>query len=163
MFSSYVFLLFLFFPLPVIMAGITKSAVVAKRPSKNVASRKAHKVSRATAKREAKSSHASSNGAKRQHRWRPGTVALREVRKYQNSTSMLIQRAPFRRLVREIVTTFKDTIRMSSSALEAIQEATESYVVNVLGDANLCTIHAKRVTLFPKDLQLAMRLRGERA
>ncbi|KPA82691.1 putative histone H3 variant [Leptomonas pyrrhocoris] len=144
------------------MAGITRAAVVAKRPSKNVASRKMHKASRATAKKEAKSPRASANGAKRQHRWRPGTVALREVRKYQHSTDALIQRAPFRRLVREIVTTFKDTIRMSSSALEAIQEATESYVVNVLGDANLCTIHAKRVTLFPKDLQLALRLRGDR-
>jgi histone H3 len=156
--------LFLYFISVILtMAGITKSAVVAKRPSKNVASRKSHKASRAIAKKEARSPRASASGTKRQHRWRPGTVALREVRKYQSTTDMLIQRAPFRRLVREIVTTFKDTIRMSSSALEAIQEATESYIVSVLGDANLCTIHAKRVTLFPKDLQLAMRLRGERA
>lgn len=144
------------------MAGITKSAVMAKRPSKNVASRKSNKAGRAIAKKEVSSQRASGNGTKRQHRWRPGTVALREVRKYQQSTDMLIQRAPFRRLVREIVSTFKDTIRMSSSALEAIQEATEGYIVNVLNDANLCTIHAKRVTLFTKDLHLALRLRGDR-
>ncbi|KAK7195672.1 histone H3 variant [Novymonas esmeraldas] len=145
------------------MAGLTKSAVVAKRPSKSVASRKANKASRAIAKKESKASRASSTGAKRQHRWRPGTVALREVRKYQHSTDMLIARAPFRRLVKEIVSTVKDTIRMRSSAVEAIQVATEGYIVNVLGDANLCTIHAKRVTLYPKDLQLALRLRGDRA
>lgn len=145
------------------MAGATKSALVAKRPSKSVASRKSTKASRAIAKKESKAPHTSQGGAKRQHRWRPGTVALREVRKYQHTTELLIARAPFRRLVKEIVETFKDTMRMRSSALEAIHEATEAYIVGVLGDANLCTIHAKRVTLYPKDLQLAMRLRGDRA
>lgn len=140
------------------MAGITKQ-VVTKRPSKSVASRKANKRGRAAAKAASK---APVTGAKKQHRWRPGTVALREVRRFQNSTDLLIARAPFRRLVREIVANLKDSIRMRSTALDAIQEATESYLTNVLGDANLCTIHAKRVTLFPKDLQLALRLRGER-
>lgn len=146
------------------MAGITKAKVVTKRPSKSVASRKMHKVSRAAAKKEAKTTPPLSGGkgTKRRQRWRPGTVALREVRKYQTSTDFLIARAPFRRLVRETVSTLKDTIRMRSTALEAIQDATESYIVSVLNDANLCTIHAKRVTLFPKDLQLALRLRGDR-
>ncbi|CCW71552.1 unnamed protein product [Phytomonas sp. Hart1] len=141
------------------MAGITK-AVLSKHPSKSVASRRIHKEGRITAKKESKSI---TSGTKRQHRWRPGTVALREVRRYQASTDFLISRAPFRRLVREIVANLKDSVRMRSSALEAVQEATESYIVNLLNDANLCTIHAKRVTLFPKDLQLALRLRGDRA
>ncbi|AIN97402.1 histone H3 variant, putative [Leishmania panamensis] len=145
------------------MAGVTKSAVAAKRPSKSVASRKANRMSRKMAKRQVKEQHAGAAGTKRQHRWRPGTVALREVRKYQHSTEMLISRAPFRRLVKEVMSTIKDTMRMRSSALEAIQEATECYIVSLLGDANLCTIHAKRVTLYPRDLQLAMRLRGDRA
>ncbi|CBZ25736.1 putative histone H3 variant [Leishmania mexicana MHOM/GT/2001/U1103] len=144
------------------MAGITKATVVASHPKKNVASRKMNKKSRSMAKKEAKAMRGGPSGKKYRHRWRPGTVALREVRKYQRSTEMLIARTPFRRLVKEIMSTFKDTMHMRHSAMEAIQEATESYVVSVLGDANLCTIHAKRVTLYPKDLQLALRLRGER-
>ncbi|CAG9572750.1 putative histone H3 variant [Leishmania major strain Friedlin] len=143
------------------MAGITKAAVVASHPKKNVASRKMNKKSRSIAKKEAKAMRADSAGAK-SRRWRPGTVALREVRKYQRSTELLIARTPFRRLVKEIMSTFKDTMHMRHSALEAMQDATESYLVSLLCDANLCTIHAKRVTLYPKDLQLALRLRGER-
>lgn len=133
-----------------------KTSLVPKKPSKKVASRKIQKEGRISAKKE------SIDGARKVRRWHPGTVALREVRKYQNSTEMLIPRAPFRRLVREIVLNLKDSIRIRSSALDALQEATEAYITSVLGDANLCTIHAKRVTLFPKDLQLALRLRGER-
>ncbi|GET87950.1 histone h3 [Leishmania tarentolae] len=144
------------------MAGITKVAVVANRPKKNVASRKMNKKSRSIAKKEAKSMRGTSSGGAHRRHWRPGTVALREVRKYQRSTELLIARTPFRRLVKEIMSTFKDTMHIRHSAMEAIQEATESYVVGLLGDANLCTIHAKRVTLYPKDLQLALRLRGER-
>lgn len=128
----------------------------AQQPSKKVASRKIQREGRITAKKE------SSEGLRKVRRWHPGTVALREVRKYQNSTDLLIARAPFRRLVREICMNLKDSIRIQSSALDAIQEATESYITGVLTDANLCTIHAKRVTLFSKDLHLALRLRGER-
>lgn len=141
------------------MARLTKSAVIAKRPSKSLASRRLHKESRSAAKKVS----SIRSGTMRSRRWRPGTVALREIRKYQSTTDVLIARAPFRRLVKEIVSNLKESIRMQSSALEAVQEATEGYIVNLLCDANLCTIHAKRVTLFPKDLQLAIRLRGERA
>lgn len=141
------------------MAGITKKVAV-RRQGKNVASRKIHKEGRITAKQEGQGR---SPAEKRQHRWRPGTVALREVRRFQKSTELLIQRAPFRRLVREIMSSLKDGMRVRSSALEAIQDASENYIVGVLNDANLCTIHAKRVTLFPKDLSLALRLRGEHA
>lgn len=131
--------------------------VSSKKPSKQVASRKIHREGRVTAKKEASSSLSTKS-----RRWHPGTVALREVRRYQNSTDLLIPRAPFRRLVREVMLNMKDSIRIRSSALDAMQEATESYITSVLSDANLCTIHARRVTLFPKDLQLALRLRGER-
>ncbi|KAG5480549.1 hypothetical protein LSCM1_06253 [Leishmania martiniquensis] len=144
------------------MAGITKATTALKRPRKSTASRKMNKRSRAMAKKEAKSQHAGASGVKHRHRWRPGTVALREVRKYQHSTCMLIPRTPFYRLVKETMCTFKDTMRMCRSAVDAIHEAAESYMVSLLADANLCTIHAKRVTVFTKDLQLAMRLRGDR-
>jgi histone H3 len=101
-------------------------------------------------------------GVKRSHRWRPGTVALREIRKYQKGTELLIQKAPFQRLVRELATLQKEGLRFQSSAVAAIQEATESYVISLLADTNLCAIHTRRVTIQPKDVQLALRLRGDR-
>eukprot|EP00388_Colpodella_angusta_P046837 GDKK01070766.1.p2 GENE.GDKK01070766.1~~GDKK01070766.1.p2 ORF type:complete len:109 (-),score=26.67 GDKK01070766.1:161-487(-) len=101
-------------------------------------------------------------GAKRAHRWRPGTVALREIRKYQKGTELLIRKAPFQRLVRELATSQKEGLRFQSSAVLAIQEATESYMISLLADTNLLAIHAQRVTIFPRDVKLARRLRGER-
>ena len=101
-------------------------------------------------------------GVKKSHRWRPGTVALREIRKFQRSTELLIQKAPFQRLVRELAQQQKEGLRFQSSAVQAIQEATESYVISLLADTNLCAIHTRRVTIQPKDVQLALRLRGER-
>lgn len=96
-------------------------------------------------------------------RYRPGTVALREIRKYQKSTELLIRKAPFQRLVREIVQGLKGDFRLQSTALMALQEAAEAYLVGLFEDTNLCAIHAKRVTIMPKDIQLARRIRGERA
>ena len=101
-------------------------------------------------------------GAKRQHRWRPGTVALREIKKFQKSTDLLIRKAPFQRLIRELAEKQKSGLKWQSAACAAMQEATESYVVSLLSDTNLCAIQAKRVTIMPKDIQLAKRLRGER-
>ena len=101
-------------------------------------------------------------GIKKPHRYRPGTVALRDIRKYQKSTELLIKKAPFQRLVREVAYEFKPELRFQASALEALQEATESYAVRLFEDTNLCAIHAKRVTINPKDMQLARRIRGER-
>ena len=89
-------------------------------------------------------------------------MALREIRKYQKSTEMLIRRLPFARLVREIAMDFLKDIRFQSSALMALQECTEAYMVGLFEDSNLCAIHSKRVTLMPKDIQLARRIRGER-
>ena len=127
-------------------------------------------------------------------------MALREIRKYQKSTELLIRRAdipllslywatstssalqrhrihpgqaltpspvrrklPFQRLVREIAQDFKTDLRFQSSAVLALQEAAEAYLVGLFEDTNLAAIHAKRVTIMPKDIQLARRIRGERA
>ena len=104
-----------------------------------------------------------SEGAKRKIRFRPGTVALREIRRYQKSTDLLLKKAPFQRLVREIAQDYKSDLRFQGSAIMALQEATEAYIVSLFEDTNLCAIHAKRVTIMPKDIQLARRIRGERS
>ena len=101
------------------------------------------------------------SGVRRPYRYRPGTVALREIRKYQKSTNTLIRKLPFQRLVKEIASGFKSDLRFQSHAVSAIQESAESYLVGVFEDSNLCAIHGKRVTVMPKDLQLARRIRGE--
>lgn len=105
---------------------------------------------------------AATGGVKKPHRFRPGTVALREIRRYQKSTELLIRKLPFQRLVREIAQDFKTDLRFQSSAVLALQEASEAYLVSLFEDTNLAAIHAKRVTIQPKDLALARRLRGER-
>uniref|UniRef100_A0A1I7Z6S2 Histone domain-containing protein n=1 Tax=Steinernema glaseri TaxID=37863 RepID=A0A1I7Z6S2_9BILA len=99
-------------------------------------------------------------GVKKPHRYRPGTVALREIRKYQKSTELLIRKLPFQRVVREIAQDFKTDLRFQSSAVLALQEAAEAYLVGIFEDTNLCAIHAKRVTIMPRDVQLARRIRG---
>eukprot|EP01087_Luapelamoeba_hula_P017421 TRINITY_DN548_c0_g1_i1.p1 TRINITY_DN548_c0_g1~~TRINITY_DN548_c0_g1_i1.p1 ORF type:complete len:144 (+),score=21.20 TRINITY_DN548_c0_g1_i1:37-468(+) len=102
-------------------------------------------------------------GVKKPHRFRPGTVALREIRRYQKSTELLLRKLPFQRLVREIAQDYKTDLRFQSAAVAALQEAAEAYLVGLFEDTNLCAIHAKRVTIMPKDIQLARRIRGERA
>ena len=97
---------------------------------------------------------------KKKKRFRPGTAALREIRKYQKSTTPLIRKLPFQRLVREITDGIKTDMRFQSAALEALQEAAEAFMVGLFEDANLSAIHAKRVTIMPKDMQLARRIRG---
>ena len=99
---------------------------------------------------------------KKPHRFKPGTVALREIRKFQKSTDLLIRKLPFQRLVRDIAQQYKSDLRFQSQAVLALQEASESYLVGLFEDTNLCAIHAKRVTIMPKDMQLAKRIRGEK-
>lgn len=111
----------------------------------------------------ARKSAPASGIVKRPLRYRPGTVALREIRKYQKGTELLIRKLPFQRLVREVTQNYKSDIRFQSTALLAIQEAAEAYLVGLFEDTNLCAIHAKRVTIMPKDMQLARRIRGERS
>ncbi|KAI8807818.1 histone-fold-containing protein [Cladochytrium replicatum] len=100
------------------------------------------------------------------HRYRPGTVALREIRKYQKTTDLLLRKLPFARIVREISQEFafvyekNESLRWQATALMALQEAAESFMVHLFEDANLCAIHAKRVTIQQKDIQLARRIRG---
>ena len=100
---------------------------------------------------------------RKRQRYRSGTVALREIRRFQKSTELLIRRMPFQRLVREIAQTYSPYLRFQSGAVLVLQEAAEAYLVGLLEDSNLCTIHAKRVTIMPRDMQLARRIRGERA
>ncbi|CAO2623467.1 Histone H3.3 [Lemmus lemmus] len=90
-------------------------------------------------------------------------VKTRATRRYQKSTELLIRKLPFQRLVREIAQDFKTDLRFQSAAIGALQEASEAYLVGLFEDTNLCAIHAKRVTIMPKDIQLARRIRGERA
>ena len=109
-------------------------------------------------------------GVKKRHRYRPGTVALKQIRQYQKSTELLIRKLPFQRLVREIAGDRNiitsppcGKVRFQSAAIMALQEAAEAYLVGLFEDTNLCTIHAKRVTIMPKDIQLARRIHGKRA
>ena len=97
------------------------------------------------------------------HRYRAGTVALKDIRHFQGSTALLIRKLPFQRLVREIAQDFKTDLRFQSAAVLCLQEAAEAYLVRLFDDANLCAIHARRVTIMQKDIQLARRIRGERA
>ena len=121
------------------------------------------------ASKAARKSPPSFNPVKKPHRFRPGVVALREIRKYQKSSDLLIKKLPFQRLVREVaqdlhlqVPGIPKDLRFESHALMALQEASEAYLVGLFEDTNLCAIHAKRVTIMPRDIQLARRIRGER-
>ena len=137
-----------------------------KLPPAKMSSKKTKGVSKTT-KSKGKKLPASQQGQKGQqkkpHRYRPGTVALREIQRYQKSTELLIRKLPFQRLVRELAQDLgKTNVRFQSGAIMALQEASEAYLVGLLEDTNLCAVHAKRVTIMPKDIQLACRIRGER-
>ena len=93
-------------------------------------------------------------------RWRPGTVALREIRKYQKSTELLIRKLPFLRLVKEIAQRHKPDLRFQSTAVLALQEAAEDYLVKMFQQVNVCAIHGGRVTIKPKDILLWKRIHG---
>lgn len=121
-----------------------------KRPRKQLAEKAARKAAPAA------------GGVKKPHRYRPGTVALREIRRFQKSTELLIRKLPFQRLVREIAQDFKNDLRFQGAAVLAFQEAAEAHLVALFEDTNLCAIHAKRVTIMPKDVQLARRLNGSK-
>ena len=106
---------------------------------------------------------ASQQGTRKPCRYQLGTVALREIWQYQKSMELLIRKLPFQRLVREIAQDLsKMSIRFQSGAIITLQEALEAYLVGLLEDSNLCASHAKRVTIMPKDIQLARHIRGER-
>ncbi|XP_055426853.1 histone H3.1-like [Bubalus kerabau] len=129
----------------------TKQTTGGKAPRKQLATKATRKSALAT------------GGVKKPHQYRPGTVTLHEIRRYQKSTELLIRKLPFQRLVREIAQDFKTGLRFQSTAVIALQEACEAYLVGLFKDTNLCAIHAKRVTIMPRDIQLARCIRGERA
>ena len=123
-----------------------------------------HRVLDWTAEQKRKIHEARMQGRRiKPHRYRAGTVALKDIRHYQGSTALLIRKLPFQQVVREITQDIKTGLRFQSAALLCLQEATEAYLVSLLEDSNLCAIHARRVTIMPKDIQLARRIRGERA
>ena len=117
-----------------------------------------------------RSQKAPKGGVKKHYRYRPGTVALKQIRRYQKSTELLIRKLPFQPLVPEIASDSEviksplcGKVRFQSAAIMALQEAAEAYLVGLFEDSNLCAIHAKRVTIMRKDIQLARRIRGKRA
>ena len=101
----------------------------------------------------------------------PGMVALREIRRYQKSTKCLIKRSPFQKLMREISQEYRVCpdgpgtpsiqVRFQSTAIAALQEAAENFIVGLFEDVNLLVVHAKRVTVMPRDIRLALRIRGD--
>jgi histone H3 len=99
-------------------------------------------------------------GIKKPHRYRPGTVALREIRRYQKGAEPLLRKLPFQRLVREIAGWVKMDLRFESLALVALQEAAEAYLVGLFEDTNLMAIHAKRQTIKPSDMKTALAIRS---
>ena len=137
-----------------------KTAATKAAAAEAATTKQPHKMRK---KKETKVKIRGTGGIKRPHRFRPGTVALREIRRYQKSTDLLIRKLPFQRVVREIAANYSvhGPLRFQSAALMALQEATECYLVGLFEDSNLCAIHAKRVTIMPHDLHLARRLRGD--
>lgn len=112
-------------------------------------------------KREKLERHDDGEKPSKSKRFRPGDKWRNEVRKYQRSTDLLIRRLPFARLVREITTSVNSKdFRWTVDAMQALQEATEAYIVGLMEDGVLCSIHARRVTLMVRDVQLAQRIRG---
>ena len=153
---------------------ITGGSKPALNPGQRSGSIKAHLagLQKKTAAKAAKKSgmKAPKGGVKKRYRYRPGTVALKQIRQYQKSTELLIRKLPFQRLVREIAcdtdvipSPLCGKVRFQSAAIMALQEASEAYLVGLFEDSNLCAIHAKQVTIMPKDIQLARRIHGERA
>lgn len=109
----------------------------------------------------ARKSAPASGGPKKPHRFRPGTQALKQIRRLQKSTELLLRKLPFQRLVREIAQSRRADLRFQSQALVALQEASEAFLIGLFEDSLLCAVHAKRVTVMKKDMDLARRIRGK--
>jgi histone H3 len=95
---------------------------------------------------------------KKPHHFKPGTVALREIRRYQKSTELLIRKLPFQRLVKEIAQDFRTDLRFQASAVNALQEAGENYLVGYFENTQLAAIHAQRVTIQKSDMILVNKI-----
>ena len=143
----------------------------AQEELKKALAKKREEERKKAAARAAKSSgqKAPKGGVKKHYRYQPGTVALKQIRRYQKTTELLIRKLPFQRLVQEIASDDEvirsplcRKVRFQSAAIIALQEASEAYLVGLFEASNLCAIHANRVTIMPKDIQLARRIRRER-
>jgi len=110
----------------------------------------------------ARKSAPATGGVKKPHRYCPDTIVLRVIC-LQKLAELLIRKLPFQRLVSEITQDFKTDLSFQNSAVMALQEASEAYLVGLFKDTNLCAIHGKRVTIMPKDIQLARCIRVERS
>ena len=86
--------------------------------------------------------------------------ALKEIRKYQSSGKLLIRWLPFQRLFKEVAQGFRTDLKFQGMAIKVLQEAGETFLVGILEQANLCAVHAKQVTVMPKDIQMARHIRG---
>ena len=130
-----------------------------KAPTEQLATSSARSAARKAGVRKA----SGQAGVRKRNRYRPGTVALRQIRRYQKSTELLLRKEPFRRTVREIAEQElgKLNLRFAEGAMLALQEAAEAHLVELFENTNLCAIHAKRITIQPKDMQLARRIRGD--
>jgi histone H3 len=136
------------------MARIKKKAV---KEYGGKVPRKEHLIARTSGK----TVPISVSGVKKPKRFRPGTMALREIRRYQRSTELLIRKRPFQQLVREIAQSILPDLRFQTAAVAALHEAAEDYLVQLFEITNLVAIHAKRVTIMRKDMELALRIRGD--
>lgn len=142
------------FPYPMARTKQTaRKSTGGKAPRKQLSTKAARKTA----------SMGNSEAAKRPTRFRPGSVALKEIRKYQKSTECLIRKLPFTRFVRDIASKFKADARFGSSALACLQEALENFLTTLFEEAYRCAIHAKRVTLFSKDVTLVMKIKYAQA
>jgi histone H3 len=141
---------------PVIKVGVVVNTGKQRVSSKGGKTPRSRTVAAKAARRRA------TNAAPKK-RYRVGANALKEIRRYQKSVNLLICKKPFQRLVREIAQEYKTDLRFQTTAILALQEAAEAYIVGLFEDSNLCAIHAKRVTVMPKDMQLSRRIRGESA
>ena len=141
-----------------------KGKIAAQRDSK-LTSEKKEKLKNVKVKTISKPSKDNSQVAEKKERksfrFKAGTVALREIKKYQKSSDLLLPFAPFQRLVREICKGIDHDLRFQSQALIALQESAEAYLVGLFEDTQLCAIHANRVTVLKKDMELARRIRGD--
>jgi histone H3/H4 len=136
----------------------TRATKIGARARRSVSSRRAQQLEQPAVREQ-------QQPARRRHRFRPGSRALMEIRHFQRSTDLLLRKLPFRRLVME---TLQDhfarpghTYRWQSTALDAMQHAAETYLVELFEDAQLCACHAKRITIMRRDIQLARRIIGE--
>jgi histone H3 len=143
-------------------AQVALTKALAKKRESDVTIRQSKSQTSKTLVARKHQQQAAGTQGKRPRRFHPGTRALMEIRRYQKSTELLCRKLPFGRLVREVAQDMnKAEMRFQASALMALQEAGEAYLVGIMEDSNLCAIHAKRVTIMPKDMQLARRIRRE--